>query len=71
MRQREVVAKRGCTCCGTGCAVIGAIVPAAAFLAFESFGLMAAIVVWPALIAAAHGLRFARRNTDDPAATNR
>jgi hypothetical protein len=56
-RNKEVVAKRGCTCCGTGCVLIGAIVPISIVALWETVGAVAALMLWPALLAGAHGVR--------------
>jgi len=59
---KEVVAKRGCTCCGTGCVLM---IPFAGLLTFgvwEILGVVAAAVLWPAAIIGAHAVRFATGN---------
>lgn len=50
-RQREIVAKRGCTCCGTGCVLLGGVVPLSVFVVWETVGVVAAVLLWPALLA--------------------
>ena len=62
MAQKEIVAKRGCTCCGTGCVLM---VPLAVLLTFgvwEILGAVGALVLWPAVILGAHVVRFATGN---------
>lgn len=60
-KEKVVVAKRGCTCCGTGCTLIGAVVPFATFAAFETLGVVAALALWPTLLLGVHGARRALR----------
>jgi hypothetical protein len=61
-KNREVVAKRGCTCCGTGCVLIGAIVPFSIIGLWEIAGGVAALAAWPVALAAAHGVRRLRND---------
>ena len=42
-REQVVVAKRGCTCCGTGCVLMGLVVPGATFALWSTVGAVAAI----------------------------
>jgi hypothetical protein len=65
-KEKVVVAKRGCTCCGTGCVLMGAIIPTVAFLSFETLGLAGALAVWPVALAAAHGMRAAMQRRIAP-----
>lgn len=60
---KEVVAKRGCTCCGTGCVIMGALVPLSVVGLWEVFGAAVALAVWPAVIAGAHAVRYATGTT--------
>lgn len=62
-RDQVVVAKRGCTCCGTGCVVMLSVFPLSVFALFETVGVVAAAALWPALILGAHVVRYA---TDNP-----
>lgn len=61
MAKKEVVAKRGCTCCGTGCVLIGAVIPVGMIAAWETLGVFAALALWPAVLAVAHTVRHARK----------
>lgn len=63
---KEVVAKRGCTCCGTGCVLIGAVFPVGMLAAWETLGVFAAVALWPTVIAGAHTVR--ARTKRSPAA---
>lgn len=57
MARKEVVAKRGCTCCGTGCVIPAAVVPGMAFLLLGTVGLVASLVLsLPASLLAVHAL---------------
>ena len=38
-----VVAKRGCTCCGTGCALVGLVIPGVMFVLWSTAGGVVAI----------------------------
>jgi hypothetical protein len=60
-KEKVVVAKRGCTCCGTGCVLAGLIVPMSVFALWETAGLTAAVVAWPAAVSAAHAARLIRQ----------
>jgi hypothetical protein len=42
---KEVVAKRGCTCCGTGCVIPLAVIPGMAFALAGTLGLVATLVL--------------------------
>ena len=42
--EKQVVAKRGCTCCGTGCAIIGVAVPLVNFVLWDAFGIVATLM---------------------------
>ena len=61
MADYEIVVKqkRGCTCCGTGCVLMTALVPLTVFGAWELFGAIAAVALWPAVIVGAHVVRLA------------
>ena len=61
MADYEIVVKqkRGCTCCGTGCVLMTALVPLSVFAAWELLGAMAAFALWPTVILGAHCVRFA------------
>lgn len=60
-KEKVVVAKRGCTCCGTGCVIALPVVSVGTLLVWESLGVLAAVLLWPAVVAGAHGVRLARR----------
>lgn len=60
-KEKVVVAKRGCTCCGTGCVLIGGIIPFAVIGLWETAGAFVALAVWPVVLATAHAVRLARR----------
>lgn len=60
---KEVVAKRGCTCCGTGCVLMIALVPLSIVALWETVGVVAAVAIWPALFASAHAVRHATGRT--------
>lgn len=60
-RGREVVAKRGCTCCGTGCVVMLPLAGLFTVGAVDTVGL-AALVVWPVVFAVAHVVRLVTGN---------
>lgn len=62
MARKEVVAKRGCTCCGTGCVIPAVIVPAVSFGLSGMVGLtVAAVVALPTTLAGMHLLAFVGR----------
>jgi len=56
---KKVVAKRGCTCCGTGCVLILGAVPLTVVGLWETAGAFIALAVWPAVFASAHLVRYA------------
>lgn len=58
-RRREVVAKRGCSCCGTGCVIMATLIPLSIFGMWEIIG-VSSLLVWPAALTAGNGVRFAR-----------
>lgn len=55
MRKREVVAKRGCTCCGTGCVIMAALGPLSLVAMWEIVGVLA-LAIWPATLLTGSGL---------------
>ena len=60
---KEVVAKRGCTCCGTGCVLPAVLVPGLAFTLSGALGLVVALVVsLPATLAVMHGVAWVDRH---------
>lgn len=55
MSGKQVVAKRGCTCCGTGCAIPVATVALVTFGLSGTFGaVVAAVVALPVAVGASH-----------------
>lgn len=65
-REKVVVAKRGCTCCGTGCVVPLVVLPGLSFAFSGVLGALAAVVLsLPLTIASMHALAWVgRRGTD-------
>lgn len=62
MARREVVAKRGCTCCGTGCVIPAAIMPILSLGLSGMVGWMvAAVIALPAWLAGMHLLAWVDR----------
>jgi len=59
-RQNVVIVKRqrGCTCCGTGCVLMAAVVPASTIALWDTFGGVLALLLWPVLVVLAHVLRY-------------
>ena len=60
-KQKVVVAKRGCSCCGTGCVLLGALMPLTVIGLWEVFGAFVALAAWPMALAGAHGIRLSLR----------
>jgi hypothetical protein len=60
-KEKVVVAKRGCTCCGTGCVLLGAVMPLSVIGLWEVFGVFVALAAWPTVLAGAHGVRYSLR----------
>src|SRR4051794_24914966 len=62
VRERVVVAKRGCTCCGTGCVLIGLVLPATTFALWSAVGAGGAVVIVAAtMLARGSQVALARR----------
>ena len=59
---KEVVAKRGCTCCGTGCVIPAVVIPIFSFGLSGLIGWMIAVgVALPVSVGVMHGLAFIDR----------
>lgn len=56
-KEKVVVAKRGCTCCGTGCVVMGLLAPLGTFALWETLGVLASLGIWLGVFATAHLVR--------------
>lgn len=60
MAEHVVIVKkqRGCTCCGTGCVLMTAVVSLSVVALWDIFGALVAFAAWSALVVIAHVVRF-------------